>query len=282
MQPKAEDHYYTRGSYRLHYRVTATGANAPTVLLLHGWAGNYTVFEPLVALLNARGYSTIVPDLRGHGLSDKHRTMRDYELREFVEDVHALLGEVGVTPARPVIVLGYSAGGTIALQHELAHPGYFREFVLVAANHRNPMWYWGLGWLSWLLQWPARGLTYVLKFDRRKRYKHIDLVKIKSYWGSVFEGLQSMPVDVNLRLMITYIGLHVRGLERITAPVLILRGKGDPLFTGREAREMVRELTHAQANAVSVPQAGHYLVSHHGDLLVRVLEREGALPHVAR
>lgn len=272
-----EDRYYTRGRYRLHYRVTSAGAGAPTILLLHGWSGNYTVFEPLVALLNARGYSTIVPDLRGHGLSDKHRVLREYEFPAFVEDTHALLSELGFGPSKPLVVLGYSAGGTIALMHELEHPGAFSKIVLVAANHRNPSWYWGLAWLSWILVWPWKGVAHLLKFDRRKTYKHIDLTKIRSYWGSVAEGLTSMPMDINAWLLTTYVGLHLgRVLARIKVPTLILRGQGDPLFTAREARGMVREL--GNAKDVTVERAGHYLVSHHGDLLLEVLEREGALP----
>lgn len=281
MRSKSEDQYYTRGRYRLHYRVTSAGENTPTVLLLHGWAGNYTVFEPLVALLNARGYSTIVPDLRGHGLSDKHRTLHDYEFSEFVEDVHVLLEQLGFGPQHPSSVLGYSAGGTIALLHELKYPGYFKELLLIGANHRNPIHYWGLGWLTWVVTPILRGLARVLRFDRRKRYKHIDLVKIKSYWGSVFEGLQSMPVDVNVRLITTYATLNLgRELGRIKTPALILRGKGDPFFTDREARELANKL--GQAKVVTVEGAGHYLVSHHGKLLMDVLAREGALPDNAR
>lgn len=270
-----QDRYYTRGRYRLHYRVTSAGANAPRILLLHGWSGNYTVFDPLVALLHARGYTTIVPELRGHGLSDKHRRLRDYALPEFVADLHALLAEVGVSPEHPVSVLGYSAGGTLAMQYELEHPGSFSRFVLIAANHRNPTWYWGLAWLSWLVLPLWKLAAVLLRFDRRKNYKHIDLVQIRSYWGSVAEGLRSMPMDINLWLLTTYVGMHLRGLEKITAPALILRGRGDPLFTSREAAEMERELGNARTRTVH--EAGHYLVSHHGDLLVDVLQKEGVI-----
>ena len=279
--PKPDDRYLQRGRFRLHYRVCSSNPKAPAILLLHGWSGNYTVFEPLVALLTKRGYTTIVPDLRGHGLSDKHRTLKDYEIKEFVEDVHQLLNALTISPKKPVSVLGYSAGGTIALMHELKYPGYFDRFILVGANHTNPTRYWGLGWLARLLTPPVRATAHLLKFDRRKRYKHIDLVAIKSYWGSVFEGLRSMPVDVNLWLLTTYVHLHLgQELKRIKAPAIVLRGKSDPLFTAREARDLGNKL--GNARVVTLQEAGHYLVSHHGDLLVDVLERQGALPPIPR
>ena len=50
---------------RLHYRVAGSG---PTVLLLHGFTGAGAWWNPLFEGL-AKDYTTIVPDLPGHGSS---------------------------------------------------------------------------------------------------------------------------------------------------------------------------------------------------------------------
>lgn len=269
------DRYIKRGDYTLHVRHTVVNddVNTPTYVLLHGWSGNYTCFEPLVELLNKRGFNTVVPDLRGHGLSSKHRRARsEYEYSEYVSDLDAVLKALDIKRAS---ALGYSAGGTIALKYQVAHPGIFDRLVLVGANHANPLRYMRIGFLTKPAQWCILGCSRVLKYDKRQNYKHIDLTKIKSYWGSVFEGLQSMPKDVNLWLLASYGDLVTEGLETISIPALVLRGAGDPFFTAREARELTEKLQ--DGRCITVPAAGHYLVTEHSDQLLDVLDEAGAL-----
>jgi len=269
------DRYITRGDYTLHVRHTVINSDArtPTYVLLHGWSGNYTCFEPLVALLNKRGFNTVVPDLRGHGLSSKHRRSRaEYSYDEYVADLGAILKGLGVTRAS---VLGYSAGGTIALKYQLAHPDVFDRLVLIGANHVNPFKYWRIKFLSRPTQWFLYGLARVLKYDKKQNYKHIDLTEIKSYWGSVFEGLQSMPKDVNLWLLASYGDLNMSGLDQIQVPALVLRGEGDPFFCKREACDLADALV--DSRLITVPAAGHYLVTEHSGQLLDVLDGAGAL-----
>jgi pimeloyl-ACP methyl ester carboxylesterase len=258
------DRFFVRGSFKLFYRHTVVDQHGPTYVLLHGWSGNNTAFVPLMRLLHQRGINTIVPDLRGHGLSNKHRVRAHYKLEEFVEDLHALLIHVGV---RPVTMLGYSAGGTIALAHEQRYPGWTNNLILISANHDNPLKYWGIRWFTPV----ARALfltgAKLARFERRKVYKDLNLVKINGYWGSVYQGLRSMPMDVNIWLLASYAELRLQDLSRVTVPTLILRGRGDRFFTLREAHDLKRKLHNAPVQMRTVADAGHYLVTHHEEQL---------------
>ncbi len=51
------------------YYPSYLGKKAVPVLLVHGWEGRRTQFEPLAKYLQAEGNAVIVPDLRGHGSS---------------------------------------------------------------------------------------------------------------------------------------------------------------------------------------------------------------------
>jgi pimeloyl-ACP methyl ester carboxylesterase len=51
------------------YYPSYLGKKAVPVLLVHGWEGRRTQFEPLAKYLQAEGAAVIVPDLRGHGTS---------------------------------------------------------------------------------------------------------------------------------------------------------------------------------------------------------------------
>jgi len=125
------DRFFNRGDYRLYYRHRLVNPSAPTYVLLHGWSGNNTCFIALEKLLNDAGINTVTPDFRGHGLSSKHRRRKDYVWAEFVADLHVLLKKLDL---KNVILFGYSAGGTIALKHEIKYPGLVDQIISVSAN----------------------------------------------------------------------------------------------------------------------------------------------------
>lgn len=80
---------------------------APDLLLVHGWTGLSQSWAAVAESLEDR-YHIIAPDHRGHGLSDKPVT--GYRLRDFVEDMHQLIQNLGLK--RPAYA-GHSWGGNI-------------------------------------------------------------------------------------------------------------------------------------------------------------------------
>ena len=80
----------------------------PAILAIHGSAGNAHMFIALAERL-APGHRLVALDLRGHGFSDKPPS--GYDLVDHVEDIVQLVASLGLR--RPVL-LGHSAGGTVA------------------------------------------------------------------------------------------------------------------------------------------------------------------------
>ena len=75
-----------------------------TVVLVHGWLGNRTYWDPLIEVLT-QGYDLIALDLGGHGESASGRA--DWTLAAFGDDVLAVIEAV----AGPrVILVGHSMG----------------------------------------------------------------------------------------------------------------------------------------------------------------------------
>jgi pimeloyl-ACP methyl ester carboxylesterase len=94
-------------------------------LLLHGLGGTKISWVPLLAPL-AGHYQVIVPDMPGHGESEKPRT--EYSPRYFARVVRHLLDEFGVERA---LVLGNSMGGRIALELALRSPNRVEALALL-------------------------------------------------------------------------------------------------------------------------------------------------------
>jgi pimeloyl-ACP methyl ester carboxylesterase len=90
-------------------RYEADGQGEPLVLV-HGWSCEGRFWRELgyVSALS-EAFMVIVPDLRGHGESDKPRN-GDFSDAAFASDIIAVLDDVGVDAAH---VCGYSLGGWV-------------------------------------------------------------------------------------------------------------------------------------------------------------------------
>lgn len=96
---------------------------APALVLLHGMEDFALALEPLAEAFREQ-YRVLVPDLRGHGDSDKPGI---YSHPHFAADLHALILQLGLE--RPVLV-GHSLGGQIACQYA----GIFSDVAAAVAN----------------------------------------------------------------------------------------------------------------------------------------------------
>jgi pimeloyl-ACP methyl ester carboxylesterase len=100
---------------RIALTVTEFG-NGPELVMLHGIGSRWTTWLPVIEQL-ATEFRLIMPDLRGHGDSDK--PPGGYLLRDYAADLDGLLTSYGLTRPR---ILGHSLGGLIALVWATAQP----------------------------------------------------------------------------------------------------------------------------------------------------------------
>src|SRR4051812_25416972 len=63
----------------------------PTVLLLHGFPDSSVLWRHQIPALQAAGFRTVAPDLRGFGASDKPADVSEYRVGRSVRDVLAIL-----------------------------------------------------------------------------------------------------------------------------------------------------------------------------------------------
>lgn len=120
----------TRDGLTLRFRAwQPTGAQA-VLLVLHGLAEHSGRYLHVGARFSGAGYAVYALDFRGHGQSAGPR-VHVAAFDEFLEDVDALRAVAEAQhPGRPLIVVGHSHGGLVALRYVLARPSGLAAAIL--------------------------------------------------------------------------------------------------------------------------------------------------------
>ncbi|MGH9676041.1 MAG: alpha/beta fold hydrolase [Candidatus Acidiferrum sp.] len=108
-----------------HYEL-AGPADAPTVVLVHGFSVPYFIWDPTFEALRAAGFRVLRYDLLGRGWSDRPNARYDADL--FDEQLVQLLAALNIH--EPVDIAGISMGGPIAVNYAVRHPQAVRRMAL--------------------------------------------------------------------------------------------------------------------------------------------------------
>lgn len=129
MTAYTSDYVQTNG-IRTHYYRATPFPGAPAIVLVHGLTGNGMNWVRVANALRDR-YDVILPDTRGHGLSDAPES--GYTVEERAADIAALIDALGLD--RPVLI-GHSMGGQAAAAAAALFPDKVRALVL-----EDPAWF---------------------------------------------------------------------------------------------------------------------------------------------
>jgi pimeloyl-ACP methyl ester carboxylesterase len=112
--------------------VVEHGENSPTLLLIHGWGSDHTVWRGVVELA-AVDHRAILADLRGHGRSSIARTR--HTIPAMADDFSAVLGLLELSN---VVAIGHSMGANVAVQLALQEPQRVVGVVNVDPAYGDP------------------------------------------------------------------------------------------------------------------------------------------------
>jgi pimeloyl-ACP methyl ester carboxylesterase len=115
----------------LRFYFVDEGSGTP-VVLLHGFPDTSALWQAQIAALVAAGYRAIAPDLRGRGRSEWPPHVEDYALPNIVQDVAALLDQLGVERAH---VVGHDWGAAVAWVFASLLPQRVDRLVVISVGH---------------------------------------------------------------------------------------------------------------------------------------------------
>jgi pimeloyl-ACP methyl ester carboxylesterase len=103
------------------------GSNDPTIIFIHGWSNNRTIWDAQMSYFSKK-YRVMAVDLPGFGESKNNRTK--WTMKTFGEDVEDVIRQLDI---RQSILVGFSMGGPAVLEAASKIPDRVIGVVLVDA-----------------------------------------------------------------------------------------------------------------------------------------------------
>lgn len=110
---------------------TAGDFTDPPLILIHGNVSSGAFFEELMQAMADQDIYMVAVDLRGYGGSERKTIDATRGMRDFSDDLHALIESLGFNT--PVDLLGWSAGSGVVMQYAVDHPQAVKGLILEAA-----------------------------------------------------------------------------------------------------------------------------------------------------
>jgi pimeloyl-ACP methyl ester carboxylesterase len=209
--------------------------NTP-IVLIHGVTDTYLSFSQVAPVLEKAGFYVIIPELRGHGKTDKPKK-ETYTIERHTADINALLDKLEIKKAH---ISGHSLGSFIAQNLAVKNPDKVSSLILIgsaASLEGNPT-------LAWLLEGDAdfpginklKSLTddFLNDWTASSNY---DPVFVKK----TFENAKNLPLYAWVNAF-NGISLNPENLPKIKVPVEIIWGTQDTFFPLKDQLELIEKL----------------------------------------
>lgn len=238
--------YITVDGLRLHYLALGAG---PPVVLLHGLGSCGEDWFLLQAPALSQRYRVLMPDLRGHGRSD--RPPGPYTVPQMADDIAGFLKALGTDSAH---IVGLSLGGAVAQALAVRHPERVRSLVLVNTfAYLRPQ-----GWGEWWRTLTRIGALLV-NIALQARMEAEELFPRPGQAGLRRVAYQRLcandPAAYRAAMMAAARYDGRRDLGRIRAPTLVVAGLEDTVVPLRAKEELAAGIPGARL--VTIPRSGH-------------------------
>ena len=257
--PAVTDEWILMRGLRFHFRDwSSQRADAPVLLLLHGFTGHARMWDTFAHAMSNR-FRVIALDQRGHG-ETQWAPMDAYAPSELAQDIRTLIAALGLTSFS---LVGLSMGGRASMLYAGDRPAELDKLVIVDIGpEMDPV---GRARIEQgakandVFESREKAFEQVLKgnplADRDQlwhRLYHAMLLREDGKWTYRFDPALRDP---GRPLPRGNPDVLWHAIQNIQAPTLIVRGEQSDVLTRECAQRMVRELPGAKL--AEIPHAGH-------------------------
>lgn len=238
-----------------HVNFVQQGEGAP-VILIHGLAASLFDWNDLLPALASNGCAGYALDLLGHGESYKPANLDDYHIDNVFDHFYTWLEQLRISA--PLILVGHSLGGYLAMEYALRYPNRVRALVL-----GNP--FYSLQQLPPLLRIRYKGP--LLNAEMIERTPEWAIRMAIDFTSLSIRNGYLLPEKVRKQTALDYKRVHpgifnipstIRDLlplaHRIAVPSLVIWGSRDQTLAPGSFTKLAASLPNAQTATI---KAGH-------------------------
>ena len=201
---KNKSSYAEVNGLNMYYEVHGNGK---PLVLLHGSFMTIALNFGKMIPAFARDRKVIAIEQQGHGHTEDIDRPVSYE--QMADDTAELLRQLGIEKAD---ILGYSLGGTTAIELAIRHPDRVRKLVVISAPYKRDGWY--------PEYYPTmESLTPEMFIGSGLPEAYADVAPNPDNWAKLVEKFKKLGVE--------FIGRTPEEFQSIKAPTLIMIGDSD-------------------------------------------------------
>lgn len=235
-------HFIVRDTKRIFaYRFPSQSKN--TIILIHGVASNAYMYNKTAGLLQEATQAEVYAiDLRGHGQSDGNSGDVDY-INQYADDLADIIKEIRKEkPNGKIIIAGHSMGGGVALRYAMEKQYEQPDgFLLFAPHigHNSPAFQQGQS----DEQTEPFMKIHIKRIIGLKMLNDINNHEYDSLPVLFFNFPETIPLRKYTHRANTSMAPddYVAGLKAVKAPMLVLIGSSDEVFSAEALQKAVLE-----------------------------------------
>lgn len=244
---------------RVHYKTAGVGE--PTLILLHGFGSSLFSWREVMAPLAGLG-TVIAYDRPAFGLTERPLKWQGLNPYSSEYQPQLLIGLMDALHVEEAILIGNSAGGSIAMQTALLYPQRVIALVLVDVA---------------IYEGGSNPITHLLYQTPQMSHLGILLARNIKTWGmDMLQTAWHNPTKITPDVMAGYTkplkaknwdralwelfragqpGDLANHLNELTLPILIITGDDDRIVPTEHSIRLAREIPHAELSII--PNCGH-------------------------
>jgi pimeloyl-ACP methyl ester carboxylesterase len=270
---RVHDGYAEHDGVRIHYVVKGK-KRTPLVVMIHGFPDFWYTWRDQMRVLSRR-YRVAAMDQRGYNLSDAPAGVEQYGLPLLVDDVAAVIRDLGEHEA---VIVGHDWGGAVAWFFAMLRPEMTRALVILNTPHPR-------GLLRELRENPRQRAASEYARNLQKEGAHLAItaeILTAVAAGGADAAVQERYLEAfrrsSFEAMLAY---YKRNYPRepyadvplplVQAPVLLVHGLDDPFLLASGLNGTWDWVANG-VTLVTVPGAGHFVQHDASELVTRTIE----------
>jgi len=233
---------------RIYYRTNEFKSDKLTLVFVHGVSGSSSAWLPYEKIFENK-YNVLTYDIRGHGNSKKYPHYEDYEVKNFVEDLHDLVTYLKI---QKFILLSSSFATLIAREYIKQYRENITALIFTSTEAFSDDEF-RLKILRPILK-VATSIISVLPFNPKPR-GHVDYSKIKNWDWSIKRNFADTR-NTGLRpqfytIRQSFLAGQQHSLEKLNVPTLIIHGEKDSIVPIKNAIAFSKKIKNSQFVSIS-------------------------------